>query len=171
MSNRFFEAHYPHRVNLLVTFRERFGPNANHPLNPETCRDFYRCAKDIAMAMVRYFCEELGVKNPDVNSNKLNFTPLRQPPVSIHHLTEQEFNSSPRASAVHKVLFAANKAVAHTNIAFIDQVPDDNVLTDAINQTEDWVRERIFQFNGVFLDDMMALESNCMYREREIKRV
>jgi hypothetical protein len=35
---------------------------------------------------------------------------------------------------------------------------------------EDWVRERIFQFNGVFLDDMMALESNCMRREREIKR-
>jgi hypothetical protein len=39
--------------------------------------------------------------------------------------------------------------LAHESPLLINPVPDDNALTDAINQTEDWVRERIFQFNNL----------------------
>lgn len=59
---RFFYVHLPHRVNLLIAFRERYsGQNLALSLNPEQFRDLFRCAKDIAMLMVRFFCWEIGI--------------------------------------------------------------------------------------------------------------
>ena len=60
----YLERHIPHRVNLLLTYRERFGPVGPDIItvaNREIVRDFYRCAKDSSIMMIRYFFEELGV--------------------------------------------------------------------------------------------------------------
>lgn len=170
MVDRFLSADYPHRINLLVTFRERFGPTASHPLNVETCRDLFRCAKDISMAMVRYFCEELGVKNKEHQSGALDFGSRPSRPFTIAYFKdENELDSSPNAQAVKAVLLAANKAVAHSNVSFIDAIPSDDVIVKAITQVEEWVRQRIYKHNSISLDDMMALDNNAMHRERSIK--
>ena len=121
------------------------------------------------MAMVRYFCEELGVKNKDHKSDVLVFDTPPRHPFLIHYLKENEFDSSPHAKAVRAVLLAANKAVAHSNAKFIDAIPKDDVIAEAITQVEEWVRERIYKHNSVSLDDMMALENNAMHRERCIE--
>jgi hypothetical protein len=72
MKNEFFERHFRHRITLLETFRERFGnPDAPGALDWRTCGDLYRCAMDISMAMVRYFCEEMGIKNSHRGSDRL----------------------------------------------------------------------------------------------------
>lgn len=47
------ERHIPHRVNLLITYRERFSNLSAE--KRQNIRDFERCAKDISMLMVRFF--------------------------------------------------------------------------------------------------------------------
>src|SRR5258706_10881522 len=57
------DVHLPHRINLLIAFRERFsGRNSAKQLNAEDYRDLFRCAKDISMMMVRFFCREVGIR-------------------------------------------------------------------------------------------------------------
>ncbi len=121
------------------------------------------------MAMVRYFCGELGATNTSRTSDVLKFEPPREPlPFRIHYLTEPEFNSTPSAQAVKQVLLAANKAVAHANINFIDQIPEDAILVQAINQTEQWIRERIYKVNDFPFEEIMARERKSMGREKPV---
>jgi hypothetical protein len=73
---------------------------------------------DISMAMVRYFCEELGIKNRDPKSDKLKCCRLPERSFAVKRLTLTDFGSA-SGEAVKKVLVAANKAVALLNEEFL----------------------------------------------------
>jgi hypothetical protein len=165
--DEFFGRHFRHRITLLETFRERFGDeNAPGALDWDSCRDLYRCAMDISMAMVRFFCEELGIKNRRYDDG-LICCELPPRPFSVERLTLEDFNS-PLGRTVQDVLLAANKAVAHLNEELVNEIPEPDVIVKAINQTEEWIKSRIFAPNGVSFDEIVATERSEMRREQRI---
>jgi hypothetical protein len=137
--------HVPHRVNLLLTFRERFCPGAESPIDPETARDFYRCAKDMAFSMVRFFCEEMGIRLPrPAKANPKPSITTRPPAIYvIRPLDPATLSKDPRFADLEATLIAANRAVAHLNPEFVNHSfngPDD---CDRISAVTTWVEELI----------------------------
>jgi hypothetical protein len=65
----YFKEHIPHRINLLITFRERYS---NGQLQPDEIRDFFRCSKDISILMVRFLLGELGINFQREKDNPTN---------------------------------------------------------------------------------------------------
>ena len=166
--NEFFQRHFRHRITLLETFRERFGDkDVSGALDWKTCGDLYRCAMDISMAMVRYFCEELGIKNRDPKSDKLECCRLPERTFAVKRLSLTDFDST-SGEAVKKVLLAANKAIAHLNEEFVNEIPEPSVIVEAINQTQEWIKTRIFEPNGISYDETVATERSEMRREQPI---
>jgi hypothetical protein len=70
--------------------------------------------------------------------------------------------------AVKKVLLAANKAIAHLNEEFVNEIPEPSVIVKAINQTEEWIKTRIFEPNGISYDETVATERGDMRRQQTI---
>lgn len=162
MANEYFEEHFPHRVNLLITFRERFGdPVNNRHLHSESYRDLFRCSKDTAMMMVRFFCEEVGLKlsqgQPEPEERKM---PKR--PFLVKKVSKAGLKKDPRYTSLVRVLTAANRAVAHIEDSDVYHNLSDAELIDAINLTEELVQSNIYQPNGADLHVAMKLPNNRM---------
>jgi hypothetical protein len=169
----YFERHIPHRVNLLVTFRERYQPSPlRSGFDPERARDLFRCSKDMAMLMVRFFLTEMGVRLP---RKKLNSPDDVDAVVGwnsrfgIKQLTVAEVKSEKRFSSIFEVLKAANRAVAHLEEADVDHPittdSDLSLIFDAIDFTEEKIREKIYHASvGFSFETVMALPDNDMKR-------
>jgi hypothetical protein len=54
---KFLDAHLPHRLTLLRTFRER-----KSTVDIAGCGDIYRCLKDSALISIRLLLEAMGLK-------------------------------------------------------------------------------------------------------------
>jgi hypothetical protein len=159
---RFFLDHLPHRVNLLIAFRERYaGRNPDKSLDPERFRDLFRCAKDIAMLMVRFFCGEVGLK---VRKRQNTVQPCT-PRGTVYGATKADLgiiSKDKRFDSLLLVLIAANRAVAHIAPSDVDHGVTDAALVSAIDLVEELVRSHIYAPSNIALDDAMRLPNNRM---------
>lgn len=164
----YFEEHIPHRLNLLMTFRERYAKTS---IKPDDLRDFYRCSKDISIFMVRLLLNELGIiykrkkHNPteDISSDRewiANF--------GISRLTEGEVRNDKRYENIKIVLKAANRAIAHIAPDDVDHSikldSDNKILFDAIDFTEEMIKKKMFVATGHDYERIMTLPNNNMNR-------
>ena len=174
----YFTLHLPHRVNLLTAFRARFGPkpasDGRPRLNAEDFRDLFRCSKDIAMLMVRFFCGEMGLYLPKRNQGKHGGTELEestkwchQPQIKVLRFTEAEAKAD--KVKYHKllaVMIAANRAVAHVNPADVDHpirtAKEEDELCDVIDWIEELIQSHIYEPNNRHLKDAMKHPWNVM---------
>jgi hypothetical protein len=111
-----FSEHLPHRVNLLIAFRECFsGQNPKQNLNPEAFRYFFRCAKDISMLMVRFFCPEVGLTFPRDKKEKeiIEMKTVKGEQYGAEQVLISSIQNDSRFAVLRKVLKAANRAAAH----------------------------------------------------------
>jgi len=172
--NEYLEQHIPHRVNLLLTFRERYGETAQSPIAPEQYRDLYRCSKDISMLMVRFFLHELGVYLPRKKANRpddLTPVPGWKSRCGMKQLSVEEVRKDTRSDAIFEVLKAANRAVAHLEDADVDhpiKADDDlRMLVAAIDFTEQKVMEKIYyEGQQAVFHTVMAHPDNDMKRSK-----
>ena len=168
IERRYFDAHFPHRINVLQTFKERFGPSASrYRLNTERFRDFHRCAKDAAMMMVRNFCEVFGWSVKGTNATRMEYYAPRPDGYLVVHPTKVEAENSKDFAAVEMVCVTANKCIAHNNRMYIEDGPSDEELCAAIDQITEWV-ELLYRDNGANLRGAMSLPENEMHRDRAL---
>lgn len=162
----YFEAHIPHRVNLLITFRERYKGATSQQC--DSVRDFYRCSKDISMLMVRFFLSEMGIGFRKKAQNSTDDIHQHEPAQRVQKLTCAEVRNDPRFSNVKKVLKAANRAVAHLEDIDVDhpirQDVDHVILFDAIDFTEEMIIEKIYKPSSYDYSRVMSSEGNDMRR-------
>jgi hypothetical protein len=170
-NDEYLNSHIPHRVNLLLTFRERFCANAQCPIDPESARDFYRCAKDIAFIMVRFFCDEMGVYLPQPTPKAPNpgvkqGTP--KGPSFVRALNLATLQADPRFLDLEAALVAGNRAVAHLNPQFVNHSFNAIDDCDRIDRTVTWIEEmivaNIYGGRGAY-EAAMSLPGNQMGRQ------
>jgi hypothetical protein len=160
--NDYLNRHLPHRINLLITFRERFS---DPKIDKSYYRDFYICSKDISILMIRFFLNELGV------TLKKGTEQLKE--VSESNFCEKlelhEIVSSPQYADIISVLKAANRAVAHIDEIDVnhDIVTDqDNAkLINAINFTEKLIIDKIYK-SSIAFNRAMSITDNNMERHK-----
>jgi hypothetical protein len=180
--DEYFKAHLPHRVNLLTTFRDRYShirvmPRSKHrrKLDPEEARDLFRCAKDISMTMVRFFCDEMGLYlregasdpedriNQKKNGQRVPWAPAF---TNTHRFRLQDARKDPRYAKLVIVLKAANRAVVHINETDVDHPirtdEDNEILFDVVDWVEALIESHIYQPNGESLEVAMRLPNNDM---------
>lgn len=155
------ERHIPHRVNLLITYRERFEGLTSEQLN--NVRDFNICAKDISALMVRFFLGEMGItlKQGDMDvSEKKAYRFVRR-------LFVKDVVRDPLYDQIIEVLIFANRAIAH----FEEGSVDHNFKTDVdakrlfkvITYTENMIKRHIYSSDEEF-EAAMSLPNNNMHR-------
>jgi len=161
----YLEKHIPHRVNLLLTYRERFY-NLNSEKR-EKIRDFHRCSKDIAILMVRFFLYEMGVT---LKENSLN---ISQRP-TCNYARKLELNDvivNKYYTDIIKVLKAGNRAVAHLEKLDVNHAiefdTDDIVLFNGITYVEEKIKTHIYHSQSEY-ESAMNLPENQMHRERMV---
>jgi hypothetical protein len=164
----YFEAHIPHRINLLITFRERYSKTL---LKPDDIRDFYRCSKDISMFMVRSLLNELGIVLPKKKADVIDDASKARDWVAnfgVPRLTVDEIRKDKRYENVKIVLKAANRAIAHITPDDVDHSikldSDNKILFDAIDFTEEMIKEKMYRATGRDYKSIMALPDNNMNR-------
>jgi hypothetical protein len=164
----YFEAHIPHRLNLLITFRERYLKSS---LKPDDIRDFYRCSKDISIFMVRSLLDELGIiykKKEDNPTEDISSKKKWKSQLGIVQLTETEVRNDSRYENIKVVLKAANRAIAHIAPDDVDHSikldSDNKILFDTIDFTEEMIKEKMYGATGRDYKSIMALPDNNMNR-------
>jgi hypothetical protein len=170
--DEYFNDHLPHRVNLLTTFRERYAPNPARPgFQSGEPRNLFRCSKDIAMLMVRFFCGEMGLYLPRRGNGKKGGTDLEEvkgwtSPFGVQQFTETEARNDTRYSSLLTIMKAANRAVAHIESIDVDHPikteKDHPMLFDSITWVEGLIQSHMYAPNGRSLRDAMALPNNVM---------
>ena len=175
----YFDAHLPHRVNLLTTFRERYSgrqPSLNLTYRPAQAwdqpRDFFRCAKDMSILMVRFFCDEMGLFLPEGEIIPKDRAKRRDGAVwqprfkSLRFLAADAQKDTKKYVSLVEVLKAANRAVAHIDTADVDhgfRTRDDHeALFDVIDWIENLVQTRIYGPNDRVLKQAMQLDKNVI---------
>lgn len=164
----YYEQHIPHRINLLITFRERYGESSN--LRPDDIRDFYRCSKDISMMMVRFLLGEMGIKfDKQRNNPNDEVSEGWTSKLGIRQLRIDEVTDDTRHEHVKIVLKAANRALAHlepddVNHPIKEEI-DNRILFDAINFTEEMVIAKMYKPNSLDYHRIMAMPNNDMHRK------
>jgi len=157
------EEHIPHRINLLITYRERFANLSD--AERQKIRDFDRCAKDIAMLMIRFFLNELGI---GLTRGHLDISP-RQNFVFTKNLTVAEVKSDKLYPSILEVLKAANRAVAHIEPNEVDHnfktALDDKRIFEVISYVENKIKSHIYGSNLEF-EIAMNLPNNDMHRSK-----
>jgi hypothetical protein len=175
--DEYFNAHIPHRVNLLTTFRDRYSGRRqlpdHRPQQPwEEPRDFFRCSKDISILMARFFCDEMGLYLPKNKSEpKERHKPNGQPwppRFNCQRFTLEEAKQDTRRfDSLVAVLKAANRAVAHIDELDVDhgfKTKDDHErLFDIIDWIENLIQTYIYEPNDRrSLSAAMRLRDNIM---------
>lgn len=169
----YFEKHIPHRVNLLITFRERFK---NVPIKEKGyyARDLFRCSKDASILMTRFFSSELGIKlqrntNILIDEKDEDYI-MRAKKFNLETISIDDLNSTPILyNEFIEVLKAGNRAVAHiinNNVdhIFIDD-PGDEIIFRIIDYLEKKIILHIYKSKEEF-DRVMMLPDNNMHRGR-----
>ncbi|MFC6101503.1 hypothetical protein [Olivibacter domesticus] len=161
----YLNKHIPHRLNLLITYRERFSNLSDSQI--ENIRDLYRCAKDISIMMVRLLLDEMGIKLPR-NAKELNDLKEHEGDVIkmgiIMAINKEDILNHNDKHEIFKVLVAANRAVAHTNEGFINHNVDKMALLKAIDFIEHNIEKNIYHHNSESLMEIMGLPDNNMQR-------
>jgi hypothetical protein len=175
--DEYFDAHLPHRVNLLTTFRNRYSGRrrlADHRLEQpwDEPRDFFRCSKDISILMVRFFCDEMGLHLPEnatePKDKKERHGEPWQPRFKCKRFTIADAKKDPpRFHSLVAVLKAANRAVAHINELDVDHgfksKPDHEALFDVIDWIENLIQTHMYEpNNGRSLSVAMQLPHNVV---------
>jgi hypothetical protein len=171
---QYLQSHIPHRVNILATFRERFSdPKTPGYVEPESARDFYRCAKDGALLMIRFFCEEMGgivltAKATDITQRQQH----QWCPFLCRRLTVAELKALPCYGDVHDALVAAEWTISHVHPASATHAYDDAVrdlrLADATSAIERLVVSHIYGSDSAY-DAAMRRPGNILHRVRAIR--
>jgi hypothetical protein len=164
----YLKKHIPHRINLLITFRERYSglDLETRQKVGELARDFLRCSKDISMMMVRFLLGELGIRlqknhNDISEQNNADYT---------KKLKVSDVICNPSYQNILAVLKAANRAIAHLEEIDVNHAiqtdPDDLILISAIDFTEQACIRNMYEFNSGFnYSDIMILDYNNMHRD------
>jgi len=165
--DEYFDAHIPHRVNLLIAFRQRYSGRHSHvTLKREAYRDLFRCAKDMSLIMVRFFCEEMGIylqkgKN-DVKESKSWSSRFGN-----SRLSKAALKADPKYAELCEVLRAANRAVAHIQDGDVDHSfrtdSDDERIFRVVDWIEDLVKANVYQAAGRDFGHSMSLPNNVVY--------
>ena len=103
------------------------------------------------MMMVRFFCEEIGLR---VKEGHSELTERKDIPSSKYggrkaHL--EEIKDYHNLRNLTDVLIAANRAIAHLEESGVDHDIDEVILTSAINITEALIKEYIFDSEEEFV--------------------
>ena len=169
--DEYFDDHIPHRVNLLIAFRQRYsGRYPQIELEREAYRDLFRCAKDMSLLMVRFFREEMGICLPrrknDVEERK--DWPLRwSSRFGGSKLRKVDLKADPKYADLCEVLRAANRAVAHIEDGDVEHSfridSDDERIFRIVDWIEHLVEVNVYRRAGRDLRRSMSLRNNVMY--------
>ncbi len=172
--DEYFNDHIPHRVNLLTTFRERYGPKPSRPgYRDGEPPDFFRCSKDISMLMVRFFCTEMGLHLPKRGMGKKQGVELEEShklphSFNIQRFTVLEAKSDSRYQSLLAVMKAANRAVAHIEDLDVNHPiqteAEHYMLIDSIDWVEELIQSHMYGPNRRLLKHAMTLPQNVMDR-------
>lgn len=156
-------SHIPHRMNLLITFRERMYPLSDE--QREYIRDVFRCCKDMSVMMMRFLLDEMGVHLPE-NCDELRY---RNPKNHCKKLEERTICDDGKVKLLTDVLKFGNRAIAHIEPGDVDHAfkdrEGDKQLVEAINYTERKVKELIYVSEAEY-KEVMVLPDNNMHRDR-----
>jgi hypothetical protein len=165
--DEYFDAHIPHRVNLLIAFRQRYsGQYPETTLQREAYRDLFRCAKDMSFIMVRFFCEEMGIYLPK-GKNDIEESKSWSSRFGSSNLNKAALKADSRYAELCEVLRAANRAVAHIEDGDVDHSfrtgSDDERIFRIVGWIEELVKINIYQASGRNFGHSMSLPNNVMY--------
>jgi hypothetical protein len=166
--DEYFDAHIPHRVNLLITFRQRYsGRYPEIALRQESYRDLFLCAKDMSLLMVRFFCKEMGIHLPK-GENEVKECNNRSSFFKGSKLTKAELLADRgKYEELCEVLRAANRAVAHMEDGEVDHLfktdSDNERIFRVVDLIEDLVKEKIYKAAGRDFKHSISLRNNVMY--------
>ena len=164
----YLKRHIPHRINLLMTYKERFSglDTETRKKVGEISRDFLRCSKDISMLMVRFLLNELGIK---LQKGHTDISETKNAPYT-DKLKVNDVICNPNYQNILDVLKAANRAVAHMEATDVDHAiekdPDDQILFEAIIFTRDMCIKKMYDINAYDFNLIMNDDDNNMHRER-----
>lgn len=162
----YFDAHIPHRVNLLVAFRTRYSLKPSpHSLSPEAYRDLFRCAKDMCLLMTRYFSGELGFYF-DEKTGQMENAQKWKSRFGTTRVELAKLRADPRYVDLCQMYRAANQSVAHINSEDVYHsfrvTQDDERIVAVIDWLELLIGEHIYRSAGRDLESSMRLPSNRM---------
>lgn len=154
----YLERHLPHRIVLLYTFKNRFENQTDTAIEKSGQGDFYRCSKDISLLMCRFLFQELGIGFKEHKKNRTDDISLHNFNYNISHLQIKKLNVDELKNHIHynkitTVLIAANRAVAHINIDYVDHDLTShektiNVLIPVIDFLIDKIINNIYLLNN-----------------------
>jgi hypothetical protein len=154
--DEYFNDHIPHRVNLLIAFRQRYSgcdPDLGFTLDRERYRDLFRCAKDMSFLMVRFFFGEMRITLPK-GENDIKQIGIKKwtNPFGIRELEVTTLEADPRFEDLRAVLKAANRAVAHLEDADVDHPfltpADERRIFSVIDWTECLIKLNMYRATG-----------------------
>lgn len=164
----YLKKHIPHRINLLITYRERFSglDIETRKKVGELTRDFLRCSKDISMMMVRFLLGELGIRlqkgHTDISETKNA--------IYADKLKVKDVICNQNYQNILNVLEAANRAVAHMEDSNVNHAIetdlDDEILFNAITFTQQICIKKMYEFNSYDFNAIMNEGCNNMHRDR-----
>ena len=168
-NEEYFSKHIPHRINLLITFRERFcSSNSHASLSPSEVWEFYRCSKDIGILMVRFLLGELGIYVAKGTTEVSESTTKRKH--GIQRLTKNDIENDPRRNNIIQILVAGNRVIAHMDDFELEQPAtidyDNTVLLDVINFTEEKIISQMYEATGRQYEDHMSEIEHEMQRKK-----
>lgn len=166
----YFENHIPHRYNLLITFKERFAELSDD--KREKVRDLFRCSKDIAILMCRFFFDEFGIKL-EMGKSDLKTSEKYKERRKILNIKSIGLNEIKKNNELEKhiiiVLTAANRAVAHIDIDDVNHkitnTSEEKSLIDCIDYLKQKISENMYNHSGNNFLEIMSLPNNNMNRE------
>jgi hypothetical protein len=157
------QRHIPHRMNLLITFRERMYPLSEN--QRQHVRDVFRCCKDMSVMMMRFLLDEMGVHLRE-GFDELKY---REPKNHCGKLEEETIEADHMVELLTDVLKFGNRAIAHIEAGDVDHDfrdrEGDKRLVEAINYVEQKVVDLIYGSETAY-KDVMALAGNNMHRDR-----
>ncbi len=171
--DNYLKEHIPHRINLLVTFRDRFKDLSDD--RRENVRDLFRCSKDISMLMARFLLGELGIK---LKKNDAILSPekdtdwkKRISDFNLKTLNIDNIRSNTQLNYdILTILKAANRAVAHIHETDVNHEIktkyEEPILIRVIDFTEKAIKTNFYESTGFDFDAIMTTDCNEMHRER-----
>lgn len=164
----YLKRHIPHRINLLITYRERYSnlDKETREKVGELSRDFLRCSKDISMLMVRFLLGEVGIR---LQKGHADISETKNSPFT-DKLKVKDVICNQNYQNILDVLKAANRAVAHMEDTDVNHAIEldvhDEILFKAIDFTQQICIKNIYEFNSCDYNGVMNEDFNNMNRDR-----